>query len=197
MNLFTPELEALREKFPAADHRSDERGFTYIEIQTMQERLDEATEGRWTLEVTRSNLTAVPGMTYGRRKAQALIADVAVSVTIYIKGSGTALTRAGVGADVGDDPDKVIKTALANAIKKALNAFGVGRYLWNEEDRDALELAQRGERGDVAALKKRVHALAGGGTPQEIAERFEVDLADLSDPATLQRIIEENLGDAW
>ncbi|MEM2991059.1 MAG: Rad52/Rad22 family DNA repair protein [Halobacteria archaeon] len=47
----------------------------------------------------------------------------------------------GVGADVDSDPDKAVKTALAEAIKKAGHQFGIALYLWDEKERQAVEEA--------------------------------------------------------
>ena len=48
--------------------------------------------------------------------------------------------RYGVGADkIGTDMDKAVKTAYAEAFKKACNTLGVGLYLWDEDEREELK----------------------------------------------------------
>ena len=72
---------------------------------------------------------------------------VTVSVSLIING----VIREGIGSDVFQpsskyndytkqypettpDPDKMVKTAYANAIKKATNLFGFGAELWDEDN---------------------------------------------------------------
>ena len=44
-------------------------------------------------------------------------------------------SHTGVGADVSFDLDKAVKTALAEAIKKACHQYGIALELWEEERR--------------------------------------------------------------
>ena len=62
----------------------------------------------------------------------------------------------GVGADVATDPDKAVKTALAEALKKAGHQFGVGLYLWEEEARDRLVMQRKAASGDLGTLQALV-----------------------------------------
>ena len=65
---------------------------------------------------------------------------------VFIKGrltiqldDGSYVIREGVGADrLGSDPDKSIKTAQAEAFKKACHTLGVSLYLWDEKERNEL-----------------------------------------------------------
>ena len=108
-------------------------------------------------------------MTYSRNEDAA----VAVAVTVSIEAFGSS--RTGVGADVValKDLDKAAKTAQAEAFKKAGHQYGVGLYLWDERERDLVDLVQKG------AFKKAVALLAGiVGLPVEkeaIAEHFGAD----------------------
>jgi hypothetical protein len=65
-----------------------------------------------------------------------------VTVKLTIREGKTTSVRYGVGADLDDrrqvnrppDPDKLIKTAYANALKKATNLFGFALELWDESN---------------------------------------------------------------
>lgn len=193
-------LDRIKERFPLEDHRSDERGFTYIEIVTMLNALDAATDGRWNLRIKESSLLPLPGETYGKNKLPAYLSKCVVSVDIWNEddeGFFGVISRDGIGADRGSDVDKIVKTAQANATKKALNQLGMARYLWDEATRDELELAQRIQRGDVAALKLAVRELAPyGSTVEEVAEFFKVNVEDLSSREILLGLLEEH-GKVW
>lgn len=57
---------------------------------------------------------------------------------------GSKIQRSGVGADtLGKDLDKSIKTAYAEAIKKACNTLGIGLYLWDTEERASIAKERR------------------------------------------------------
>jgi hypothetical protein len=64
-------------------------------------------------------------------------------------------SRDGVGAGVNYDPDTAVKTAQAEALKKACHQFGIALYLWDEEERDFIA-KQRSAATDDIALKKLV-----------------------------------------
>lgn len=62
---------------------------------------------------------------------------VSIRVNLTIKG----VTRSGIGSDIYKgkdtykvDPDKLVKTAYANAFKKASNMFGFAAELWDESN---------------------------------------------------------------
>ena len=52
-------------------------------------------------------------------------------------------SRDGIGADVSFDPDKALKTAQAEALKKACHQFGIALYLWDDEQRGYLDLQRK------------------------------------------------------
>lgn len=100
----------------------------------------------------------------------------------------------GTGADIAQDVDKALKTALAEALKKAGHQFGVGLYLWDEGERQVVARDRAALSGDVAALKAKVFekALEGGATPtaEGVAQFFKVEIADLQDAAKLKTLLE-------
>lgn len=64
-------------------------------------------------------------------------------------------TRDGLGAGVNFDPDTAVKTAQAEALKKACHQFGIAVYLWDEAERDFIKM-QRSAASDDVALKRLV-----------------------------------------
>lgn len=195
------DLERLSEKFPAKEVKDNPRGFPYVSIDTVMNRLDDVLKEHWDLDVLSSEVTLVPRAeyTYGSREKTAFLGRVTVVIRAFVDGREVA--RSGVGADVADDPDKVIKTALANAVKKAANGFGVGRYLWDAEERASLA-AEKEATTSIPQLKKKVVEIFESkfgeltGTAAEkaikLGEAFSVDPGDLGSPETLTKIIEGN-----
>lgn len=138
--------EKLRARFDVEDHKRNPKGYTYIAIEKVIGRFMEV-DPAFEIHVVRESFAQLPGLTWSRSQKPAAYALVTVEVTIH------GVTRAGTGGDYGaaDDVDKLIKTAYAEAIKKAGHEFGVGLYLWDEEERALIESAQQqGLTGQVA-----------------------------------------------
>ena len=184
--------------------------FHYLSIDTVMNRMDEVLGPNWTLSVLSVSCAPVDPewKKYGSRDPKTgFLATCTVRISALIQGGNPPIhtVRDGVGADFADDPDKAIKTALANAVKKAANGFGVGRYLWNAEERAAIDEAQSA-RNDTKALKKAVaekymttltenQKIAFQDQPpadrlQDIAAYYDVVPEDLASADTLNTILE-------
>jgi len=106
--------------------------------------------------------------------------------------------RSGVGADkLGPDPDKSIKTAQAEALKKAGNLYGIALELWDEDHRDDLENQRKSTPDDdIDYLKELVYqkALEIVGVdklaPNEVANVYGTDVESLQDAEILKEILE-------
>lgn len=172
-------LTKLAEKFDVEDHKTNPKGYTYIAIEKVINRFNSVLGAAWSLNVRSTDFALIPGQTYGARNPkQAAYAIVTVDITVHI--GDLIITRSGVGGDNGafDDADKLIKTALAEAIKKAGHQFGVGLYLWDEEERALIEAASAaGMTGQVVA------ASAAPTTPPETAP-----LVAAPDPTELEAL---------
>jgi hypothetical protein len=192
-------LEQLAAKFPAKLVKDNPRGFPYISIDTAMNRLDEVLGAGWHLDILNQDVSMLPRSeyTYGRNEKTAFMAQVTVRITALI--DGAEVSRSGIGADVADDPDKVVKTALANAVKKAGNAFGIGRYLWDAEERADLKREQEALQ-DVKALKRQLVTLYETTTgkelegtaaekAQQLATAFGVEPGDLGSPEVLSKLL--------
>jgi hypothetical protein len=92
------------------------------------------------------------------------------------------------------DPDDAIKTAQAEALKKAGNQFGMALELWTEEGREVVARGRAVAQGDLGALKREVfeRALAGGAeaTPESVAEHFNINVEELQNKDTLLKLLE-------
>lgn len=94
-----------------------------------------------------------------------------------------SVVRHGVGCGVNIDPDSAIKTAQAEAFKKACNQFGMAGYLWSEDGREMNDLLAAVLEDDSAAAKKVLVAKAREAgvyplTPATVAEHFKMGLND-------------------
>lgn len=127
-------LEKLSERFPVEDVKQRRQGnmqLDYISIDATIRRLNDVLGTEWSFSVDSSDLRFAPN-------GNGYLA--VVSGTLEALGK----TASGVGADSAGDPDKAIKTALAEAIKKAGHQFGIGLYLWDESEREVIAKARRG-----------------------------------------------------
>lgn len=118
-------LTKLSEPFPIEDVKQRSQGgrkLDYISIDATIRRLNDVLGTDWSFSIRRSDLSVLPSGGY----------------LAVVEGEIAALdkTAAGVGADVAPDADKAIKTALAEALKKAGHQFGIGLYLWDEAERE-------------------------------------------------------------
>lgn len=192
-------LGKLAAKFPETLIKKNPSGYHYVAIDDVYNRLDNVLGADWNLNVLNAQCHLIPReqKTYGRAEKTAFNAVVSVEIEATV--DGVLSRRAGVGADFADDPDKAIKTALANAVKKAANGFGVGRYLWKEEERAAIDQSLAAA-ADVTVLKAKVFALAKedgvdfegkskAEVAQALADHFAVAVTDLASATTLNEII--------
>jgi hypothetical protein len=190
--------------FPASQVRKNQNNLDYVGIEGYINRFIDVVGLGYDFLVTQSSVTLLPeDMTTSTGKRQYL---AQVTGQIRLHGSRTpnnvspsfslpGTTRSGTGADVSFDPDKAVKTAQAEAFKKAAHQFGVALELWDEGHRADLEVVRRGAGGSEAALKKAVFDLAkkrldkAKPTVADVAELFNVAPGDLSSKSTLEQIL--------
>lgn len=184
-------LEKLRKPFPATQVKKNQNGLDYVSIDGYINRLLDVLGMDYDFTVTQSHVALLPEAAKTSSGKLQYLAQVTAQLRIG------ETTRAGVGADISFDPDKAVKTAQAEALKKAAHQYGIALELWDEEHRESLKLARSAAGGSEAALKKAVFDLAKKKlektkpTVAEVAALFEVEPGELSDKATLQRILED------
>ena len=130
--------EALSANFLVSEVKQREGGFgkklDYIGIDSAINRLNDVLPMGYSWRVDSVNI---------------MEGSVIVTGTITIPmGDGTFIERSGIGADtVSKDMDKSVKTAFAEAFKKACNTLGVALYLWDADER--AEIARERQNGGV------------------------------------------------
>lgn len=180
-------LLRLSDRFDPSEVKQRTQGgkrLDFISIDTTIRRFNDVLGSDWNTENVSYSLHPIQtnsgGTTY------------CASVSLTLSALGKAAV--GVGADVAPDADKALKTALAEAIKKAGHQFGVGLYLWDEEERDAIQVAREGGGYDpLVSLKNQVAnaAIAQGAdrNADSIAEFYGVSTGDLQDEGVLKRLL--------
>lgn len=196
-------LERLSAPFPAKEvkQREGSKGMLldFISIDSTIRRLLEVTPGYETSDLDVKITGPIPTTKVNRRTKEEFEVDLwaaTVSLTMHVPLEDGIKRHVGVGSDVDEDLDKVTKTALAEALKKAGHQVGVGLYLWLEEERDLVARQRELQGGDPAALKREIVrlAVAGGvelGTDaeenaQKLADFFQVPVESMQDMATLK-----------
>lgn len=184
-------IEALSAKFPASAHKTRGqagRQLTYLSIDSVINRLNDVLGPDWSDDFN-TKLEALDNGTY--------LATCEGWITVRL--DDRTVTRYGCGAMVNKDPDMAMKTALAEAIKKAGHAFGIGLYLWDETEREKVEQGMRLDRMTTAEMKRRVYNIGleqtgkADLTAAALAKHFKVKTTDLNEKAVLAEIITENL----
>jgi hypothetical protein len=96
------------------------------------------------------------------------------------------ISRDGIGAGLNFDPDTAVKTAQAEALKKACHQFGIALYLWDSAERDFVELQRQAATNDVAlkqlvvAYTQRMLELDPGTMPEKDQMCEVLGIKDLS-----------------
>jgi hypothetical protein len=104
----------------------------------------------------------------------------------YLTTQKAMISRDGIGADVKFDPDGAVKTAQAEALKKACHQFGIALYLWDAAERDFVELQRQATTNDAAlknlvvAYTQRVFELDPGTMPEKDQMLSALDIDELS-----------------
>lgn len=126
-------LARLSEKFPIDDVKQRRQGgvtLDYISIDATIRRLNDVLGLHWSFEIDSTQL--VP------QESGKFLAVVQGKIIIQPTETDPIKVASGVGADTAADPDKAIKTALAEALKKAGHQLGIGLYLWEESEREII-----------------------------------------------------------
>jgi len=192
-------LDQLRVPFPASMVKKNQDKLDYVSIDGYINRLLDVLGFDYSFIIRSSNLELLDeSMNTSTGKRQYLASVTAELQIAYPVESGKSVAiRSGTGADVSFDPDKAIKTAQAEALKKAAHQFGIALELWDESHRANLELARRAAGGSEQALKKAVWETAkkklgsDKPTPAQVAKVFHRNTGDLSDPDVLAAILVE------
>ena len=197
----------LSEPFAPDMVKKNPKGFDYVAIDGYINRLNKTVGANWSWIINEHTLTheGIPATNNGKMQFLAVVRG-----TLTIVGTDHTFlreedndndflatityesSRDGIGADVSFDPDKALKTAQAEALKKACHQFGIALYLWDDEQRGYLDL-QRKAIGSDADLKRlaiayvqRELGIIDMPTKEAIADTLGMSVDDLSDQTLLR-----------
>lgn len=141
---------------------------TYVPIDQVIKRLNEVLGPWWSEEIVQVTMTGDPS------KPMVL---VQVRIT-YQDGGGQVWYRDGLGAgqfnSSSADLDQVVKTAQAEALKKAANQFGIGAYLWDRPIADEIARLLLVRRGSMWASTARKPARFMTAMPDWLKDMREI-----------------------
>jgi hypothetical protein len=201
--MFPKELTA---KFHPSLVKKNQSGQAYVSIDDYINRLNEVLGHAWAWQINDWKLYPDAASNTSTGKKQ-YVAVVQGSLSIFLSDIGVisigaeddedaflttqkaVVVRDGIGGDIGFDPDKALKTAQAEALKKACHQFGIALYLWKEAERDFIVLQKSAASNDVAlkqlvvAYTQRVLELEPGTIPEKEQMCEVLDIEELTIPA--------------
>ena len=158
----------LSERFHHSQVRKNQANQDYVSIDGYINRLNDVLGHKWAWSVNKWEFRDAPPTAKGRPQYLAVVSGTLVimldDIGVVSLGDGEdgylttqrgLISRDGIGAGLNFDPDTAVKTAQAEALKKACHQFGIALYLWSEEERDFVELQRRAMTDDIS-LKKLV-----------------------------------------
>lgn len=179
--------------------RSDGRGgkLDYVGWDSVVRRLNDVVGLDWSLQIKQASVVLTDQTTKGGKPlymAQVMVELALMRGTGPLVGNGPDATRrGGVGAALMADPDDALKTAQAEALKKASNQYGMALELWTEEGREIVAKGRAASSGDIGAMKALVFekALMEGAEPtaESVAKTLGITLEELQDAETLAAIL--------
>jgi hypothetical protein len=196
----------LTDKFHPSLVKKNQSGQDYVAIDDYINRLNEVLGHAWAWQINDWKLypDAAPPTKNGKPQYLAVVQG---SLTIFLHDIGVisvgaeddddaflttqkaVVVRDGIGSNVNFDPDTAVKSAQAEALKKACHQYGIALYLWKEAERDFVALQKSAANNDVAlkqlvvAYTQRVLELEPGVMPEKDQMCEVLGIDDLSVPA--------------
>lgn len=184
-------LERLAADFPKSEVRQRDGGrgvkLDYIDVVQTISRLCDVLGAGWDWRVLDAQVGLVEtgnGPTY--------LASERGELVVWLPDSERPVIRGGSGADTDPrDPDKAIKTADAEALKKAGHKFQIALYLWDEGKRNEIAEFRKLTKASLPQLKKAALVKANAKTPEELlnvismATNVAYGVEDLQNPELL------------
>ena len=193
--------EALTERFHHTLVRKNQSGQDYVSIDGYINRLNDVLGAMWSWSINDWKLypDAAPPTKNGKPQYLAVVqgtltimlSDIGV-VSIgtdedsFLTTQRAQISRDGIGSSINFDPDTSVKTAQAEALKKACHQFGIALYLWQEAERDFIALQKAASTNDVAlkslavAYTQRVKEMDPSTMPDKDAIMETLNVSDLS-----------------
>jgi hypothetical protein len=196
----------LTDKFHPSLVKKNQSGQDYVAIDDYINRLNEVLGHAWAWQINDWKLypDAAPPTKNGKPQYLAVVQG---SLTIFLHDIGVisvgaeddddaflttqkaVVVRDGIGSNVNFDPDTAVKSAQAEALKKACHQYGIALYLWKEAERDFVALQKSAANNDVAlkqlvvAYTQRVLELEPGVMPEKDQMCEVLGIEDLTVPA--------------
>jgi hypothetical protein len=193
--------EALTERFHHTLVRKNQSGQDYVSIDGYINRLNDVLGGMWSWNINDWKLypDAAPPTKNGKPQYLSVVqgtltimlSDIGV-VSIgtdedsFLTTQRAQISRDGIGSSINFDPDTSVKTAQAEALKKACHQFGIALYLWQEAERDFIALQKAASTDDIAlkslavAYTQRVKEMDPSTMPDKDAIMETLNVSDLS-----------------
>lgn len=161
----------LTEKFHPTLVKKNQSGQDYVAIDGYINRLNEVLGHAWAWQINSWEIKDAAPTKSGKPQYMAVVQG---TLTIILSDIGVVsvgdddddaflttqkamISRDGIGANINFDPDTAVKSAQAEALKKACHQYGIALYLWDAAERDFVELQRQAATNDVA-LKQLVVA---------------------------------------
>ena len=186
--------EALTEKFHPSLVKKNQANQDYVAIDGYINRLNEVLGHAWAWQINSFEVKDAPPTKSGKPQYIAVVqgtltiilSDIGiVSVgedgdDAYLTTQKAMISRDGIGAGQNFDIDTAVKTAQAEALKKACHQYGIALYLWDVAERDFVELQRQAATNDTA-LKKLVVA--------HTQRALELDPGTLPEKEQMQQVL--------
>ncbi len=160
----------LTERFHPSLIKKNQSGQDYVSIDGYINRLNDVLGAMWSWNINNWQIADAAPTKSGKPQYTAvvqgtltiMITDIGVvSVGIdedsFLTSQRAQISRDGIGANTNFDPDTAVKSAQAEALKKACHQYGIALYLWSEAERDFIALQKSAALNDLA-LKQLVMA---------------------------------------
>lgn len=194
--------ENLTERFHPSLVKKNQSGQDYVAIDGYINRLNDVLGAMWSWQINDWKIMDAAPTKSGKPQYTAVVqgtlmvflTDVGVislgeDDDSFLTTQKAQVARDGIGANTNFDPDTAVKSAQAEALKKACHQFGIALYLWSEAERDFVELQRQAANNDIAlkqlvvAYTQRVLELEPGVMPEKDQMCEVLGIEDLSVPA--------------
>ena len=190
---------ALTERFHHTLVKKNQAAQDYVSIDGYINRLNDVLGGLWSWSINDYQIADAPPTKSGKPQYTAVVQG---TLTIILNDIGVVsigtdedsflttqraqVSRDGIGSSINFDPDTSVKTAQAEALKKACHQFGIALYLWQEAERDFIALQKAASTNDIAlkslavAYTNRVHESDPATMPDKEIIMETLNVSDLS-----------------
>lgn len=176
----------LTERFHPSLVKKNQSGQDYVAIDGYINRLNDVLGAMWSWQINDWKIMDAAPTKSGKPQYTAVVqgtlmvflTDVGVislgeDDDSFLTTQKAQVARDGIGANTNFDPDTAVKSAQAEALKKACHQFGIALYLWSEAERDFVELQRQASKNDIAlkqlvvSYTQRVLELDPGTMPEK------------------------------